>query len=104
MDFIQLRNFPLFQWKDNEFLILSKLFLSEKLYQSLYFDFNSINNKLLPPDRIKEFRSKIGYEFSERTLLYEVLNRLFRDNVIKMTGKEIDDIVGDGGCDYYARS
>lgn len=104
LDFIQLRNFPLFQWKDNEFLILSKLFLSEKLYQSLYFEFNSINNKLLPPDRIKEFRSKIGYEFSERTLLYEVLNRLFRDNVIKMTGKEIADLVGDGGCDYYARS
>ena len=102
-DFIELRNHPLYQWNENKFLILSNLFLTEKLYQSIYFDFNYINDNL-SSDRISEFKSKIGIEFSERTLLYEVLNRLFRDNIVKKTGEEIDHIVGDGGCDYYARS
>lgn len=104
LDFITLRNRPLFQWNENEFLILSNLFLSEKLYQSLYFDFNSINEKLKSPDRVDEFKSKIGLEFSERTLLYKVLNRLFKDKLIKKIGTEIDAIVRGGGCDYYARS
>lgn len=103
-DFIELRNHPLHQWNENEFLILSNLFLAEKLYQSIYFDFNSINNNLPFSDQICNFRAKIGLEFSERTLLYEVLNRLFRDNIVKKTGEEIDHIVGDGGCDYYARN
>ena len=102
-DFIELRNHPLYQWNENEFLILSNLFLAEKLYQSIYFDLNYINDNL-SSGRINEFRSKIGLEFSERTLLYEVLNRLFRDNIVKKTGEEIVHIVGDGGCDYYARS
>ena len=102
-DFIELRNHPLYQWNENEFLILSNLFLAEKLYQSIYFDLNYINDNL-SSGRINEFRSKISLEFSERTLLYEVLNRLFRDNIVKKTGEEIDHIVGDGGCDYYARS
>lgn len=102
-DFIKLRNRPLYQWNENEFLILSNLFLAEKLYQSIYFDLNYINDNL-SSGRINEFRSKIGLEFSERTLLYEVLNRLFRDNIVKKTGEEIDHIIGKGGCDYYARS
>ena len=104
LDFIELRNHPLFRWNENDFLILSNLFLSEKLYQSIYFDLKLINDKLLPPDRIDEFKAKLGLEFSERILLYEVLNRLFRDNIVKKTGVEIDNVVGDGGCDYYARS
>ena len=58
-DFIELRNHPLYQWNENKFLILSNLFLTEKLYQSIYFDFNYINDNL-SSDRISEFKSKIG--------------------------------------------
>ena len=104
LDFIPLRNRPLYQWEENEFIVLSNLFLSEKLYQSIYFDFNAINDRFSHSDKVNEFKSKIGLEFSERTLLYEVLDRLFRDGVIKKTGSEIETIVGDGGCDYYVRS
>lgn len=104
LDFIALRNRPLYQWTENEFIVLSNLFLSEKLYQSIYFDFNAINDRFSPTDKVGEFKSKIGLEFSERTLLCGVLDRLFRDGVIKKTGSDIETIVGDGGCDYYARS
>ena len=104
LDFIELRNRPLYRWEENEFLILSNLFLSEKLYQGIYFDFKIINDHLPVQDKISDLKSEYGIEFSERTLLYEVLNRLFRDNVIKKTGKDIEESIGDGGCDYYARS
>ena len=104
MDFVTLRNRPLYQWEENKFIVLSNLFLSEKLYQSIYFDFNAVNDRFPPSDRVEEFKSKIGLEFSERTLLYKVLDRLFRDGVIKKTGSEIENVVGVGGCDYYARS
>lgn len=103
-DFICLRNHPLYKLGENEYLILSKLFLAEKLFQSIYFDFSAINKSISLQFKITDFKSTIGYDFSERTLLYSALDCLFRDNFIKKLGKDIETLKIEGGCDFYARS
>jgi hypothetical protein len=105
-DFTQIRNYPLYKEKDDTYIVLFDLFSAERIYRSLYFDFNEINNSVDKEYRIKSFRSTITDIYSERFILYNVLNKLFSaENFIKLTGSDYKtyDKTIIGEPDYYAR-
>lgn len=103
-DFLLLRDKPLYKIRENEYRILSKVFLAEKIFKSLYFQFNSINSSFTAPDKVIEFKSKIGLDFSEKYLFYQVLKDSFPfKKVIHHSG---DDFIKHGISaepDYYIR-
>jgi len=101
-DFLLLRDKPLYKIRENEYRILSKVFLAEKIFKSLYFQFNAINSSFIAPDKVIEFKSKIGFDFSEKYLLYQVLKDSFPfKKVIKHSGD--DFIKHEAEPDYYIR-
>jgi hypothetical protein len=75
----------------------------EKIFQSLYFTLNKINSSLPKSQKIKDFRSFYGDEFSEQALVYKVLDKCFPKKFIKLTGEEMRTLGVVGEPDYYIR-
>lgn len=104
-DFLKLRTCPMYKRSDGGYMILSKLFLAEKLYKSLYFEFNAINDSLDAPYHIKEFKGYIGLHFSEEYLCNKVLNKTFPNRFVKKTGETFRaEGLNNSEPDYYARN
>lgn len=100
-DFLTLRERPFYKISDGVYRIIFNLFVVEKIYKGLYFLLRDINAKL--PSKIKEIRSFYGDEFSEKFLSYKVIESIYRQKCLKLSGKEISDLKIDGGPDYYIR-
>lgn len=104
-DFRQLRECPLYKRADGNYMILSKLFLVEKLYKSLYFEFKAINEVLPRADKIGDFKSYIGLHFAEEYLCNMILNRSFPRRFVKKSGAEYRaEGFTDSEPDYYVRN
>ncbi|NLO71782.1 MAG: hypothetical protein GX102_12740 [Porphyromonadaceae bacterium] len=103
-DFIHLRNNPFIKIENGKFRIIYPLFVVEKIYKSLYFIFNDLNNKLPDDDKIKHLRNEFTFEFSEKKLLYELLGKAYKNKYIKITGEEMANEKIDGAIDYYIRN
>lgn len=104
-DFRQLRDCPLYKRTDGYYMILSKLFLVEKLYNSLYFEFNAINETLPRADRIGDFKSYIGLHFAEEYLCNKILSRSFPRKYYKKSGAEYRaEGFTDSEPDFYVRN
>lgn len=109
-DFSRLKTYPLYKDCDNEDLywVIYPLFLIDKLFYSLYFELNAINNSLGEELKIKEFKSFIGDEFSERIILYDVLLAIIKDtDCVHYSGKEIKNYYTnkiESEPDYYIRN
>ena len=101
-DFKLLRNKPLLKLSDNKYRIVSGLFTIEKLYRGLYFILKDCNDNLDKTSKIKNLRGLFTYDFSEKQLLYNFLERAYHKNYIKYTGEQISNSI-DGGPDYYIR-
>jgi hypothetical protein len=105
-DFLQLRNFPLYKKDKTTYIVLFEIFLVERIYKSLYFEFNKIDGSIEEVNR-SDFRGMIAYNFSERYLAYKLLDGIFdKKNFIAITGSDFkkDDKKVKGEPDYYARS
>lgn len=104
-DFITLRTNPILKIAEGHYRILNKLFLVEKLFKSIQFQFSlQINKEISKEHRVRDFRSDHCDNFSERTLLYNILKNLFPNKKwIKLSG---DDFLANGYSaepDYYIR-
>ena len=82
----------------------------DKLYQGLIFDFWNVvkenGGQNLKGEVIKgfdDFKSILGEEFSEPELLYDIMNKSFTSDIIKIEGRimKANGIIGEP--DYYAR-
>ncbi|KQS32743.1 hypothetical protein [Dyadobacter sp. Leaf189] len=120
-DFATLRANPLYKDTDGSYLAVEPLFVAQRLYNSLYFEFRDIYLELKTPeeqiinprpdDQIKryllgQFRRIYTSEFSENTLLYKTLDRIFHRNfTVKLPGTVIRDKLNYiGEPDFYVRN
>lgn len=105
-DFIRLRGKPLYQIDNNTFRVISDLFLADKIYKSLFFELKVLNDSLPPGQQIKELRGDYGEEFTEQSLLYQVLDFIYgQRKYVRLSGSEITKkFKVAGGPDYYLRN
>ena len=106
-DFLEIREKPLYQYSDDEVLVLSNNFFIDKIYQGVVFDFattlikakEQYNGK--PIGSIKNFLGIFGDVFVEQNLFYAVLRSTFsRDGYVHFTGVDLKNQLGDGCPDY----
>ncbi len=98
VDYIKLREKPLLQLDDTTFRVIHPLFVSDKIYKSLYFLFNQLNSN--DPRIFPNFRSWYTSNFSENVCFREIIKyaiekfncRYFDDELKAM------DIVGPPDC------
>lgn len=107
LDFLTLRETPLYKNSDTELLFLNINFLIDKIYQSIIFDFADILIKAGLTYKEKSITTKpqffgiFGDEFIEPGLFYKVMQYIFRQKDYKhFTGEELKDKFGAGTPDY----
>ena len=100
-DFTLIKSFPIEWTSKNEFCVVFERFFIEKIYRSLYFKFNEINENLKSSDSyLKNFRSDFGLSFSEQKLL----NKILMDSLgKKYKHLGYKDLKRDKSLDYYIR-
>ena len=106
-----LRNHFLFIIPNGDYLLLDANLLIDKIYQGLKFDlFNTIqsngllNAKGKPYKDLPEFNSTLGTVFSERHLLYGLLEQIYQGGkAIRFTGEDLKAAGIMGEPDYYLR-
>lgn len=105
-DFVSLRSNPILKIDEKTFIILSKLFLVERIFKSVVFEFSLKINVSLPKElQVKDFRSIYCDHFSEQVLLYNTLDKCFPNNNkwIKFRGEDFKKNGYSAEPDYYVR-
>ena len=105
-DFIILRSNPIHKKSDNSYIIINKLFLVERIFKSIIFEFSLDINKIVPKEhKLKDFRANYCDNFSEQKLLYKFIYNSFPNNskYIKVDGNEFLNKKYIGEPDYYVR-
>jgi len=109
IDFLNLREKPVYQIDETNFVFLNLNFLVDKIYQGIQFDFakvllkNSATYKGKPIKKTGNFMGIFGNEFSENGLLYSVMNFAFeKSDYIKFEGNFIKQYIK-AEPDYYMR-
>jgi len=103
-DYIALRSKPFFKIEEGVYRIIFNLFVVEKIFKGAYFFLNKINDELPEAQRISEFRSFYGFEFSEKILAYNVLDSIFSKCKIRFNGQELSKLKIEGEPDYYVHN
>jgi len=102
-DFLSLRAKPFYKIEDGKYRIIFNLFVVEKIFKGIYFLLRDVNNTLEKKHKIPGLKGIYGYEFSEKTLLYNVMDIIYPDKCIKYSGQHLADMHIDGAPDYYIR-
>lgn len=102
-DFKKLRDKPLYKVNPGLYRIIYSLFVIEKVFKGLYFKLAEINKTLPPSAKIKDLHSLYCDEFSERTLLYKVLDGIYEGRYIEFNGQQMKGAGLDAEPDYYIR-
>lgn len=102
-DFLTLRAKPFYKIKDGIYRIIFNLFVIEKIFKGIYFLLRDVNKKLTVEVKIAGLKGIYGYEFSEQTLVYKIMDIIYPDKCIKFSGKQLADMKIDGAPDYYVR-
>ena len=103
-DFKSLRAKPIYKIGDGTYRIIFNLFVVEKIFKGLYFILHDVyknfpkNNKMLG-----DFRGFYCDEFSEKILLYKVVESIYSDKYIRFSGEEFKDQGMKAEPDYYIR-
>lgn len=103
-DFIQIRSNPLLKIDDDKFIIINKVFLVERIFKSVIFEFSlKINKEIEREKRIKDFRSLYCDFFSEQILLYSITNNCFPKKNVKFAGESFKNQGYSSEPDFYVR-
>jgi len=102
-DFLRIRSAPLIKMDSDVYRVIFSLFVIENLFKSQYFRLKEINDQL-GDKKIDDLRSFITYEFSEKQLLYSILQKAYVKRYKQFTGHEIEQANIKGGPDYYIRN
>lgn len=103
IDFRVIRSTPLIRMRQNVFRVTHPLFIVDKIYKSIYFEFNKINAELHGNDKIKSFRGDYTSLFSEQFLLYNLMEYITKKEFLEFNGTTLDHMGIDGSPDYYIR-
>lgn len=104
-DFLELRNNPLVKVGQNEFVIVNRSMVINKIYSSIYWDLKKIiiNNGELGVTS-KKFRTDYTSLFSEEYLVYKLLQKSYSAKSYKQfSGKEMKIFISEEP-DYYIRN
>lgn len=100
-DSLEFRNKPLIRIREDEFCIINKSFLIERLYNSIKFNLNKINTSL-DSDTSKRILRDVfaNYTtlFSEGFLFNKTIENIYRKYSYNLVAG------GTGRCDYFVRS
>jgi hypothetical protein len=104
-DFVNLRSRPLLSLSETRFLVIDNLLVFNKIYNSLYFEFNELvqSNPIILGKT--NFKSYLNSHFSEDYLAKSILGVLF-ENELKISGSEIKSRYKNkikSEPDYYAK-
>lgn len=102
IDFLKIRSNPLFKIEFGRYLVICDLFLSEKLFKGLYFKLKEFNQSLTNP--FKNLKSIYCDLFSEKKLLYELMEYVFKNRYVKFSGEELKNAGITAEPDYYIRN
>lgn len=105
-DFIPLRSNPILKINDENYIIINKLFLIERIFKSLVFEFSlKINKQVKEEYKLKDFRGIYCDYFSEQVLLYNALSKCFPNNSkwTKIKGEDFKKVNYSSEPDYYVR-
>ncbi len=100
-DFLTIRAKPLYKISEGVYRIIMNLFVVEKVFKGTYFHLRDINLRLPNNERIAEIKSFYGSEFSEKTLVYKVVSKIFPPGGISLSGEQMS--IRNGYPDYYIR-
>lgn len=105
IDYRVFRNNPLVRISPNEFMVIYSSLCVEKLYNSLIFQFNEINESLPKPERISNLFQSYTSTFSEEYLFYTIIQTIIsRQKYIALSGNECRATDNIGEPDYYIRN
>ncbi len=102
-DFLSLRSKPFYKIENGKYRVIFDLFLAEKIFKGVYFSLREINEQQSKKNKISEFKSFYGKEFSEKTLSYKAIDNIYPNKCIKFSGQTLDDMKINGAPDYYVR-
>ena len=100
IDYLHLRANPLYKIDESSYRVISPLFAIEKIFNGLYFLLKEINDAYDKTSRIK-LRELITFEFSEKYLLYKIIERTYEKKYFKLAGEQMKT---PGAPDYYIRN
>jgi hypothetical protein len=100
IDYLTLRANPLIKISYDTYRVIYPLFVLEKNFNGLYFLLKEINDGFLENDRIN-LRQMITFDFSEKHLLYTLLNDTYKNKYKKISGEQMTT---PGAPDYYIRN
>ena len=105
-DFLTIRNKPLLAVENNEYVILNRAMIINKVYSSIYWDCKAIlaaNPQLaISQDR---FRTDFTTDFSEGYLVYKLFKKAYEKKSCKQfSGEEMKAHMGNTEPDYYIRN
>lgn len=100
IDYLTLRANPLYKLSDTSYRVISPLFAIEKIFNGLYFLLKEINDAFDKTSQIK-LRQLITFEFSEKYLLYKIIERTYEKKYFKLSGEQMKT---PGAPDYYIRN
>jgi len=106
IDYISLREKPVFKLGENKFLVYNYSFFIDKLFNSIQFDFSRILQANGVVKDLPDFKNRyISKAFSEETLFYDLVKYLIgkRKKVVSFNGMEWNIKLNFEGPDYYAR-
>lgn len=100
IDYLTLRANPLYKISDTSYRVISPLFAIEKIFNGLYFLLKEINDAFDKTLQIN-LRQLITFEFSEKYLLYKIIERTYEKKYFKLSGEQMKT---PGAPDYYIRN
>lgn len=101
-DYVAFRDKPLIKKKDGTYAVYNLIFLIERLFNSLYFDFQKIATKEL---HLPNFGMEYKERFFEETLLHSYISRINSNNrYFVLNGVEAKNIKEKGAPDYYLKN
>jgi hypothetical protein len=105
VDFRNIRSMPILEISDKKYVIMSNLFMVQKIYNGLYFEFKKINDVDFDK-KILNFRVYFTSYFTEKFLFYNLMDSAYSKRKYKRySGEEIEgNYKFLGGPDYYVRN
>lgn len=103
-DFKALRNKPYYLVNKSVFRIIYNLFAAELIHKGLFFKLSDINRSLVKSERVTgDFRGFYCDNFSEKYLLYNILNSIYQNRYLEFSGEQMKSLGYKAEPDYYIR-
>jgi hypothetical protein len=103
IDFKTIRSRPVIKMSENVYRITHPVFITDKIYKGIFFELSFINSELSDNKKIKEIRTYITNEFSEKILLYKIIEYSVSEKYIRFTGSDLQNLGIEAAPDYYIR-